>query len=192
MALAAAGALVAVGLTGVAGVSLEEAERRTSLVGQLRFAVTLQDLRTVLVLRRQLALDLPRSRPWVPLLRAAGQARFPVWQRGWRGVLRWPAARLVRLAAAAGPGEGGIPPAVAVAALVPLTFTAASDDSPVARYLERKGEGIHHIAYRVADCAVALQSVKDNGGRVIDDAPRPGSGARRWPSSIPRRPSGRS
>ena len=38
-----------------------------------------------------------------------------------------------------------------------------------------KGEGLHHIGYRVADCAAALQSVKDAGGRVIDEAPRPGS-----------------
>ena len=49
------------------------------------------------------------------------------------------------------------------------------DDSPVAKYLEKKGEGLHHIGYRVADCAVALQAVKDQGGRVIDEAPRPGS-----------------
>lgn len=49
------------------------------------------------------------------------------------------------------------------------------DDSPVAKYLERKGEGLHHVGYRVDDCAAALQSVKDQGGRVIDEAPRPGS-----------------
>lgn len=54
-------------------------------------------------------------------------------------------------------------------------LTPTNDDSPVAKYLERKGEGLHHIGYRVADCAVALQAIKDNGGRVIDEAPRPGS-----------------
>jgi methylmalonyl-CoA/ethylmalonyl-CoA epimerase len=54
-------------------------------------------------------------------------------------------------------------------------LTPVSDDSPVAKYLERKGEGLHHIGYRVDDCAAALQAVKDNGGRVIDEAPRPGS-----------------
>jgi len=54
-----------------------------------------------------------------------------------------------------------------------LTPTRA--DSPVATYLEKRGEGIHHIGYRVDDCAVALQAVKDQGGRVIDEAPRPGS-----------------
>jgi methylmalonyl-CoA/ethylmalonyl-CoA epimerase len=49
------------------------------------------------------------------------------------------------------------------------------DDSPVAKFLERHGEGLHHVGYRVDDCAVALQAVKDAGGRVIDEAPRPGS-----------------
>ena len=48
-------------------------------------------------------------------------------------------------------------------------------DSPVAKYLEKKGEGLHHVGYRVADCAEALQSVKDHGGQVIDQVPRPGS-----------------
>jgi methylmalonyl-CoA epimerase len=54
-------------------------------------------------------------------------------------------------------------------------LTPVRDDSPVAKYLEKKGEGIHHVGYRVADCAVALQSVKDHGGQVIDQVPRPGS-----------------
>ena len=54
-------------------------------------------------------------------------------------------------------------------------LTPIRDDSPVAKYLANKGEGLHHIGYRVADCAVALQSIKDAGGRVIDEAPRPGS-----------------
>jgi len=54
-------------------------------------------------------------------------------------------------------------------------LTPIRDDSPVATFLEKKGEGLHHVGYRVADCAQALQSVKDHGGRVIDEAPRPGS-----------------
>jgi methylmalonyl-CoA/ethylmalonyl-CoA epimerase len=54
-------------------------------------------------------------------------------------------------------------------------LTPTRDDSPVAKYLANKGEGLHHIGYRVDDCAAALQSVKDAGGRVIDEAPRPGS-----------------
>ncbi len=54
-------------------------------------------------------------------------------------------------------------------------ITPIRDDSPVAKYLERKGEGLHHVGYRVDDCAAALQRVKEQGHRVIDEAPRPGS-----------------
>lgn len=54
-------------------------------------------------------------------------------------------------------------------------LTPTRDDSPVAKYLERRGEGLHHIGYRVDDCAAALDAVKAQGGRVIDEAPRPGS-----------------
>jgi methylmalonyl-CoA/ethylmalonyl-CoA epimerase len=54
-------------------------------------------------------------------------------------------------------------------------LTPTRDDSPVAKYLEKKGEGLHHVGYRVLDCAAALQAVKDAGGQVIDQQPRPGS-----------------
>ncbi len=54
-------------------------------------------------------------------------------------------------------------------------LTPTRDDSPVAKYLEKKGEGLHHIGYRVSSCAEALQAIKDQGGRVIDEEPRPGS-----------------
>jgi methylmalonyl-CoA epimerase len=54
-------------------------------------------------------------------------------------------------------------------------LTPSRPDSPVAKYMERKGEGIHHVGYRVADCAEALESVKAHGHKVIDEAPRPGS-----------------
>lgn len=47
--------------------------------------------------------------------------------------------------------------------------------SPVAKYLEAKGEGLHHVGYRVADCAAALQQALASGARAIDEAPRPGS-----------------
>lgn len=90
-------ALAATGLRSVGGTSLEATERRTSLVGQLRFAVTMQDLRTVLVLRRQLAQDLPRSRPWIKVRKAF--RRFPVWRRDLHGFLRFPAPRLARMVA---------------------------------------------------------------------------------------------
>lgn len=54
-------------------------------------------------------------------------------------------------------------------------LTPTRDDSPVAKYLERKGPGLHHIGYRVDSCAAALDAVKRQGHRVIDEAPRPGS-----------------
>jgi methylmalonyl-CoA/ethylmalonyl-CoA epimerase len=54
-------------------------------------------------------------------------------------------------------------------------LTPTREDSPVARFLVRRGEGLHHVGYRVADCAAALAAVRAAGGRLIDEAPRPGS-----------------
>ncbi len=54
-------------------------------------------------------------------------------------------------------------------------LTPTRDDSPVAKYMEKKGEGIHHVGYRVSDCGAALDAVKAQGHKVIDEAPRPGS-----------------
>ena len=54
-----------------------------------------------------------------------------------------------------------------------LTPTRA--DSPVAKYLDAKGEGLHHVGYRVTDCAAALQQAVAAGARAIDAEPRPGS-----------------
>jgi hypothetical protein len=96
-AVAVAAALVAVvaGLRLVGGTSMERLERRSRLVGQIRFAATLQDLRTVIVLRRQLTQERSRTRPWVrpPL----PSARLPVVVRDLRSLLRWPTVRLFRL-----------------------------------------------------------------------------------------------
>ncbi|MGH8918687.1 MAG: methylmalonyl-CoA epimerase [Actinomycetes bacterium] len=54
-------------------------------------------------------------------------------------------------------------------------LTPTRDDSTVARYLETKGEGLHHIGYRVDDCGAALEAVQAGGARAIDQVPRPGS-----------------
>jgi methylmalonyl-CoA epimerase len=54
--------------------------------------------------------------------------------------------------------------------LMPVTET-----STVARFLERNGEGIHHVGYRVDDCGAALETLKRHGAKVIDEHPRPGS-----------------
>ncbi len=54
-------------------------------------------------------------------------------------------------------------------------LTPTRPDSPVAKSLEKRGEGLHHIGYRVADCAKALQSMIAAGATAIDKAPRKGS-----------------
>lgn len=54
-------------------------------------------------------------------------------------------------------------------------LTPIRDDSPVAKYIAKNGEGLHHIGYRVSDVASALARVKAAGHRVIDEQPRPGS-----------------
>jgi methylmalonyl-CoA/ethylmalonyl-CoA epimerase len=64
---------------------------------------------------------------------------------------------------------------VAVADSYVQLLTPTTDTSPVARFLASRGEGLHHVAYRVADCAVALEAVKRTGARVVDEVPRPGS-----------------
>jgi methylmalonyl-CoA/ethylmalonyl-CoA epimerase len=54
-------------------------------------------------------------------------------------------------------------------------LTPTRDDSPVARAIEKRGEGLHHVGYRVNDAAVALASMVAAGATPIDKAPRPGS-----------------
>lgn len=54
-------------------------------------------------------------------------------------------------------------------------LTPIRDDSPVAKSIEKRGEGLHHIGYRVRDCAEALASMIAAGATPIDKAPRPGS-----------------
>ena len=50
-----------------------------------------------------------------------------------------------------------------------------AEDSPVARFLEKGGEGIHHIAYQVEDLAAALAAMKAQGIRLVDEVPRRGA-----------------
>jgi hypothetical protein len=100
-------AAVAVGFVLLRRISLDALARRSSLVAQLRFAVTMQDLRTVVLLRRQLNQEHSRRRPYLRLRRASGSTSLTrhVWRRGWHGLLRFPVTRLVRMAAlAAGMG----------------------------------------------------------------------------------------
>jgi hypothetical protein len=82
---------------------LEALARRSALVAQLRFAVTMQDLRTVVLLRRQLSQEYLRADPWFGApaerdRRAARPRRTPIWwRRGWRGLSRFPLTRLARI-----------------------------------------------------------------------------------------------
>ena len=54
-----------------------------------------------------------------------------------------------------------------------------SPDGPIAKFLERRGAGIHHICYRVADLDAALAACRRAGYRLIDETPRSGAGGRR-------------
>ena len=101
--------LLAIGLSSLGRFSVEALSRRATLVTQLRFAVTLQDLRTVMLLRRQLSHERSRRRPWITRRRDRGPNAE--WQRAWQGILRFPGARLVRtatLAVIAGAAAGGV------------------------------------------------------------------------------------
>jgi len=50
-----------------------------------------------------------------------------------------------------------------------------TDDSPIAKFLEKKGEGVHHMAYEVDDVGIALAEMKEQGVRLIDETPRLGA-----------------
>jgi methylmalonyl-CoA/ethylmalonyl-CoA epimerase len=54
-------------------------------------------------------------------------------------------------------------------------LTPTNPDSPVAKSIEKRGEGLHHIGYRVDNCAEALAAMIQAGATPIDKAPRPGS-----------------
>ncbi|MFB0505725.1 MAG: methylmalonyl-CoA epimerase [Thermodesulfobacteriota bacterium] len=51
----------------------------------------------------------------------------------------------------------------------------ASDDSPLAKFLETRGPGIHHICLEVDDIQKEVEKLKKRGVRMIDDTPRPGA-----------------
>jgi methylmalonyl-CoA/ethylmalonyl-CoA epimerase len=52
---------------------------------------------------------------------------------------------------------------------------ALGPDTPVGRFLERRGPGVHHIGFRVDDVASAIDQLRGEGVRLIDDTPRAGS-----------------
>jgi len=119
---------VAVSLTG--RLSLEALSRRSSLVSQLKFAVTLQDIRTVVLLRRHLSQEHMRVKPWVKvpsLLR-----RDIVVGRGFRSIAHFPLRRIIRMKLLTMSAAGalvlayrGTTPAIVVAGL--LLFVVGLD-----------------------------------------------------------------
>ncbi len=64
---------------------------------------------------------------------------------------------------------------VAVAESYVQLVSPTREDSAVAKFLATRGEGLHHVAYRVEDCAEALEAVRRAGNRVVDEVPRRGS-----------------
>jgi methylmalonyl-CoA epimerase len=52
---------------------------------------------------------------------------------------------------------------------------ATAEDSPIAKYVSKRGPGLHHIAFRVPDIVAALAQLKDRGVRLVDETPRPGA-----------------
>jgi hypothetical protein len=91
--------VVWLGLSRIGDLSIEHALRRAGLVSQLRFAVTLQDVRTVVLLRRQLSQENARLRPWIRIGRSKKKSFIPpTWKRDWQSYLRFPLPRLLRMA----------------------------------------------------------------------------------------------
>jgi len=52
---------------------------------------------------------------------------------------------------------------------------ATSPASPIAKYMDKRGPGLHHITLRVPDIRAALAELKSRGARLIDEEPRPGA-----------------
>jgi hypothetical protein len=176
---------VAIALAGTAAalvgrLRLEPLVRRGELVSQLRFAVTVQDLRTVVVLRRQLRSESPRRRPWVriPHGRTPGVAAGR--RRGAQSIARTPLGRLVRMVllatlagvAAVATLRGTTPAVVAMAllgfvlgldAIEPLSQEIDHGDRTDALPVER---GRLHLQLLVAP-AVLVAIVSLVGGLVV-------------------------
>jgi len=56
---------------------------------------------------------------------------------------------------------------------------STSPDGPIAKYIEKKGQGIQHVAFRVKDIDAALDELKEKGVKLIDQTPRIGAGGAR-------------
>ena len=126
-------AVLAAAASRLGRMSLEAAERRGRLAAQLRFALSLQDLRAVILLRRRLAAEVPRARPWMSVKTVKSKRPSAVVRRrAVHSLMRWPATRILRvvgLGIVAGLAAGGMwkgtTPLVVVAGVA--LFIAALD-----------------------------------------------------------------
>ena len=173
VAVVLAGAVLAAAAARLGDMSLEAAEHRGRLAAQLRFALSLQDLRAVVLLRRRLAAEEPRPRPW---LRVEGRARgagrsdgvsVAVRRRGFQSLLRWPVTRILRVAglgivagfAAAGAWEGTTPLVMVAGAAL---FVAALDTlEPLAQEMDHpsRRDSFPVAPGRLATAALAVPTV---------------------------------
>jgi hypothetical protein len=161
LALVAIAVLVLLGFAMLRRTSLDALARRSGLVAQLRFAVTMQDLRTVILLRRQLNQEQARNRPWMRL--PTRHRKHAVWRRGWHSLLRIPATRVVRMtvvAAAAGVSQAlvmrGTSPALLLTAVLlfllgleamePLSQEVDQPDRTDSLPIERGSLMVRHLA----------------------------------------------
>lgn len=69
----------------------------------------------------------------------------------------------------------GEPRTEAVPGVTLELLEATTEESPLAKFVARRGPGIHHIAFRVPDIVAALARLKGRGVRLVDEAPRPGA-----------------
>ena len=56
---------------------------------------------------------------------------------------------------------------------------ATGPESTVAKFIEKRGPGLHHIAVRVSDLEATMARIRESGGQLLDDEPRPGGGGHR-------------
>jgi methylmalonyl-CoA epimerase len=57
-------------------------------------------------------------------------------------------------------------------------LSALGDDTPVGRFLARRGPGMHHLAVAVPDVGAAIEALRSTSATLVDEAPRPGLGGR--------------
>ncbi|TEX46723.1 MAG: hypothetical protein B7C54_05885 [Acidimicrobiales bacterium mtb01] len=112
--------LLVIGSSTIGRQSLEALSRRSALVTQLRFAVTMQDLRTVVLLRRQLSHEQSRRRPWLRLRRT--ERGSPEWRRTLHGIVRYPLTRIIRIALLS--ATGGAAAAAVIEGSTPLVVAS--------------------------------------------------------------------